>query len=410
MKMRPPPMTRGTPLVATYIALRSVVATLSILGSTMILISVLRSKKNRNNMQQRIIGGMSVCDLVFSFFVLTAYLWTPPQSKSFVPGIGNETTCNIQGFLLPIFGAGGASLFYNASLALYYLLVVKYNWKPRDLKKIEKWLHIVPFVPYTIFSIIGAALDSFNPLPKWTVACVPFPNLKLGPNNPTNIAIKNMARTRLAFNIFAVAFSFCCLLMVYLSVRKQDKRGQKWGSLEGKIKVDLKKSRIVAKQCLLFFLVVAVPWTFAFILVFLNMNGHYQEWMDFLDDIFIPSSGFLNGIVYFRLRYNRLRMDHPTAPRRRIVFGIVRDTLFPCCCKSFTFHGASKDDGKDLEPTINTAGTTNFSNESVGKSDYGKSDVGKDLELSIEESNNEELKPNIRSSSVDADNAEFIDE
>jgi len=260
-------------------------------------------------------------------------------------------------------------------------------------------LHIIPFVPYTIFSIIGAALDSINPLPRWTVACAPFPNLKLGPNNPTNIVIKNMARARLAFNLFAVVFSFCCLLTVYLSVRAQDKRGQKWGSFEGKIKLNLKKTKIVAKQCLLFFLVVAVPWTFAFILVFLTMDGHYQEWMDFLDDIFIPSAGFLNGIVYFRLRYNRLRMDHPTAPSRRIVFGIVRDILFPCCCKSFTFQGTSEDDGKDLEPTIESPKTSKVSNE-----DIGTRDVGKDLELSIETEDKEGSKLNVLSSSSDVEN------
>ena len=82
------------------------------------------------------------------FDIITALAWafaTAPIDQDgggYVEGaLGTETTCRTQAFFIQF---GFTSIFYNVSLALYYLLVVLYNWREFQLKKIRLYMHLVP--------------------------------------------------------------------------------------------------------------------------------------------------------------------------------------------------------------------------------------------------------------------------
>ena len=324
----------------------------------MIIASVVRFRKNRENVQQRILAAMSVCDLIFAFMMLTGSLWFLRNPT--VPAIGNETSCDFQGFINIVMII--ATLLYNDALALYYLLVVKFNWTPSSLKKIEKWLHIAPFTVGFTYATAAAALDGIDSYRSWSSGCFITHNTNLRDDHPNVRAVQQLFLGYLFIVCFAIIFSLCCLLMVYFHVRATEAKSSRWGHL-GRSRMI--RTKLVAKQCLLFFLVIALPWTFFMVYGILSTVGIYQEWMDMLEDFFVPLGGILNGLVYFRLRFGRLRREYPNTPRRKIVFGIIRDKIFPCCCTNFTYEGAVirdsikvsffsviEDDGKDLEPTL----------------------------------------------------------
>ena len=93
----------------------------------MIILSVFRSKTNRKNVQQKLMGFMSISDFLLPFLRLTGFLWIP--SDHGLTYLGNDITCTIQGFLITTTFA--TTVGYNGCLAIYYLLIIKYNWKPR---------------------------------------------------------------------------------------------------------------------------------------------------------------------------------------------------------------------------------------------------------------------------------------
>jgi hypothetical protein len=111
-----------------------------------------------SNAIQRAIVGMSVIDfLSSSAWFLSS--WAVPRG-TFALSTGNRASCNYQGFELQL--AIGAPL-YNCSLALYYLLVIKYRWSDRQLVGIEKWGHgfILFFSVGTLILLLP--LGQYNP-------------------------------------------------------------------------------------------------------------------------------------------------------------------------------------------------------------------------------------------------------
>jgi hypothetical protein len=138
----------------------------SIVGSFFIVQHVLRSKKRRGGVYHRILLLMSFQDLIYGIkaFVST---WPMPEDTPFAHGAkGTTATCVVAG----LFGHGGSltSIFYNGSLTLYFLLVVRYGWKERRIKeKMELWLHAIPMAAGWSTAIAGVPLDLYNAF-GWT--------------------------------------------------------------------------------------------------------------------------------------------------------------------------------------------------------------------------------------------------
>ena len=113
--------------------------------------------KGTNAIQRAIVGMTAIDMLSTSAWFLSS--WAVPRG-TFALSTGNQASCNYQGFLLQL--AIGAPL-YNCSLALFYLLVIKYRWVDAQLASIEKWVHA-----FILFFSIGTAilllpLDQYNP-------------------------------------------------------------------------------------------------------------------------------------------------------------------------------------------------------------------------------------------------------
>ena len=93
-------------------------AALSIFGSTYILKLVWgkwRKKKSSIDPYQRILVGLSIFDILFSFFYAFLGTWMTPAETGWWSAVGNTKTCTVQGFFL-VMGYGTVVRIHNTML------------------------------------------------------------------------------------------------------------------------------------------------------------------------------------------------------------------------------------------------------------------------------------------------------
>eukprot|EP00956_Cyclotella_meneghiniana_P020458 scaffold36249_cov36-Cyclotella_meneghiniana.AAC.3 len=74
---------------------------------------------------------------------------------------GNQATCTIYGFVV-IMGMN-LTLYYSCSLNIYYLILIKYNKSGAYIrKKVEPFLHGIPFSLGLIWSIVALVNKNYN--------------------------------------------------------------------------------------------------------------------------------------------------------------------------------------------------------------------------------------------------------
>jgi hypothetical protein len=136
------------------------VAALSIAGSSLILLLILRTDGSKRNTYHRLILGLSLADLSSSI----AWFMTTWPVVAGTPGsygaVGTQETCSAQGFFTQF---SIVTVMYNASLAVYYVLVIVKGWKDADIAKIEPYFHLHALSWGFGTSIASLALGLFNP-------------------------------------------------------------------------------------------------------------------------------------------------------------------------------------------------------------------------------------------------------
>jgi hypothetical protein len=195
-------------------------AAASVVGSSLIIRDIILRRKNKADdlsTRHRLLAGMSVCDILSSSAsFLTS--WPVPEDVSWtiwtVWNVGNKQTCTAQGFFIQ-WGIGTAT--YSASLALFYLLVIRYGWKNEYISKyVEPWMHFVAVGFALTTSVAALALDLFNPIGYMCfIAAYPrFCTQSYENKGPTNCTRGDNAR------IYQEAFWIvpACCIIVWLAV------------------------------------------------------------------------------------------------------------------------------------------------------------------------------------------------
>ena len=138
-------------------------ATFSLLGSSVIVYKVLaRMKQKRATPYDRIMLGLSGCDIVASVGFGLAPILLPQETSQRVWAKGNDATCTFVGFLYQL---GFSAVWYNGLLSFYYLLTVKFGIKRQNFSKyFEVWFHATTLVYFTTTATLGAALGFFSEL------------------------------------------------------------------------------------------------------------------------------------------------------------------------------------------------------------------------------------------------------
>lgn len=146
----------------------------SLIGSATIIAMVIRSKKKFGDPYRRLIVGISFFDCLQSFALLFKIFKTTPEQPNSWISLGNQTSCNILGWL-HFCGLNGA-LLYNVALNIYYLCLVRYNLTSRYYQsRVEPFLHAIPIIWSALAPSIIVGTGHMNPAFAGECLIAPYP-------------------------------------------------------------------------------------------------------------------------------------------------------------------------------------------------------------------------------------------
>jgi len=259
-----------------------------------------------------------------------------PSDTPYVHGPkGNTRTCAAQGFFLQF---AIAAPLYNASLALYYLLMIRHGWSERRLKKL-RWPIQIGVLTFGLGTAVsGLFLTLYNNALLWCwqasypPGCVDSSSAGAGPSGQqegTTCTRGDNANTIYRFAFFyaplwaAISVATASMLATWWSIRHTGKKTEEtlMSSFTGKDARRLvrkmqrkERNRNVGIQCLLYLGAFYVTWTTATILRVVQSLGRPPSFGLVLSvAVCIPIQGLLNFVVYVRPRYQKYREAHPAA-------------------------------------------------------------------------------------------------
>lgn len=150
------PYPNNYPLYARLVP--RITGSLSLLGSIFIAYDVVK-RKSLAKVHHRILFGMSLADIVSSFCTILGRVPATRGDEVF-PGYGSTGLCTAQGFFYQTILSVVA---YNFSLALYYLLIIRYNLSESTLKNLEYLMHSFSALVFIGSAVTLASMEMFNP-------------------------------------------------------------------------------------------------------------------------------------------------------------------------------------------------------------------------------------------------------
>ncbi|CAB9503330.1 expressed unknown protein [Seminavis robusta] len=277
--------------------LSRVAAILSFLGASYILYDTLSDKKARTTTYHQLLVGMATFDIVTAFAWRFATLPIDADKAGHVEGaMGNAATCKTQAFFIQL---GFTSVFFNVSLAIYYVLVVAQGWKEFQLQKIRLYLLSGPVV-------VGLGL-AFGALPiyhwlEYGCHIEPLPEGELW-------SVLVFVVLPLGLSILAITAS---MMTVYCTVRKQSAAAKKWTM---GISQASKMEQAVFWQCLFYVMAFYITWPILFSVYLASLDDKVRIFGLSLTVAFVaPLQGFNNFLVYIRpkLRQSKKRTTRRT--------------------------------------------------------------------------------------------------
>jgi len=208
------------------------------MGSSAIIYVISKSREKLGNTLNRLLVCLCIGDIMMSFAILFTKAVMKIEDRLGpdgmpmypIPVATNQVACNAQGFF--ILAGSLLSPFYNCALCVYYLCVIKFNYSDTKIKKkIEPFLHAVPWT-WALFSAIYAlASNTLNPnFGYCSIYHRPYDcltNEEIACESGSNAVI-----LRWVFKggpMLAIFFSMCGIMVVlYWTVWKQERRMQRY--------------------------------------------------------------------------------------------------------------------------------------------------------------------------------------
>ena len=310
-----------TPFFRISWTINRVSASLSIIGSSYILHDILRDSKKKEKFSNHIMAVLSFMDLLSSFFAAFLLQWPAPRGTA--PGsIGNNKTCTAAG----IFGGLGffCSTYYNASLAICYLLMVRYGWNEQRLRKEARpFLLFVPLLLVLPLLILSLAWQGGNFNDNYCAILVPSPQWCFLPDSD----VECERGERLGETIYSTPLGYlllllhviislpiivACMTLLYRTVLQQEQANDRY-RFGGQ--VDRTQSKLVGMQGIYYvwaFLIVELSWLSQIVLTAMGIvDGNSHDRYSYVTSFTTPLQGFLNACVFLRPRYMEYLRQHP---------------------------------------------------------------------------------------------------
>lgn len=296
-------------------------AFLSMVGSALVVREVLSDPTKRGLTYHRQLLALSTADFLSSLWMFMS-TWPIPEGTDGIWGASGTTgSCTAQGFFLQL--STPTSALYNSCLAIYYLLVIRYQWTEEKMRRRAAWLLLIVPIAFSLAtSITGLALKLYNPTNLWCwIATYPA-----GCEGPDCRGRSDLANSvfRWAFAIGPVWAAFfvatVCMTSVYLFIsRLPDEQvdgkvmGIFWFLIgeEGATVSKDARSRRLARQAFWYLLAFYTTWLFTTIVRIYQVTSTAPYALLVLLAIFLPSQGTFNFLIYVRPRFLRNREKHP---------------------------------------------------------------------------------------------------
>lgn len=281
---------------------------------------------------------------------------------------GTDLSCDIHAFFIqwtimtPI---------YNASLSLYYVLVVRLGWNERKIHKVRYWFHILPVCISLGTAIAGLVLNIYGNASLWCW-----------------IVSGSVYRWAFYYGILwfcALVIIIPSMTIVYLHVHKQEKAAAKWQRKSGQDTSYVNSK--VATQGLFFAGAFVITWIFPTLTRLMQaITGTAPFGLILCMCIFLPMQGLINALVFLRPKYVKYRKDNPDKSvwyaSRRALFGRKKESVI------VTMFGNRSSTGGNNKSGISRLSSFGDEKESVAveaavveaDNENGKIDRTKDLE------------------------------
>lgn len=298
--------------------------------------------------KERIILGMSIMDVFFSSacamssFMGPSYLQDQLESVAIV--VGNDTTCNFQGWLYQF---GGASSLYNACLCLHYYLVTVGRKQKRDESKWNKELmfHAIILLWATLsasagvwgemYAYIGFQGCYFASL-NYDGRCEDnpeFPECHRRFTGDGNVVMLFLSVCPLILSITVILVS---LILIYCHVRKVENKANRWrmnsnimaatanidaematsnpslSTSSGRSRGNKAMSERVYETAVLYAFAFFITYTPAFISIFWNAKTNGIAPLQLVAFSLLPFQGFWNWFIYTRGRVHGIKQENST--------------------------------------------------------------------------------------------------
>jgi len=257
-------------------------AVLSLFGSSFIIYDVWKkSKQQKGTTQHHLLLAMSCVDVLSSTAWVLSTIPIPAKYPNGQPTIyygarGNKATCKAQGFFIQL---GFASPFCNLSLAVYYMLVVLFDWSEDRIKKHRRFIIGTPLFVGLVLACAG----------------IPFYDV-----SATMCYVTQHAPVFITVPIsIVIFFATLITLAIYVKVYHTSSRALRWNA--GSHVQSL--PRRVFWQSFWYLACFYVSWPILLVIVSLPTGDLHSGFGFLCSAMFVaPLQGFLNAVYYFRQR------------------------------------------------------------------------------------------------------------
>lgn len=296
---------------------------LSLLGSTTIIYNIISKKKFKRDSYHRLLLGTCAFDVISSIGWITHTFAAPKDTSSRFLSIGNVASCTASGFLIQW---SISYMIYNACLAIYFLVTIRYNLSAARVVRMETIMHSISVVWGLGCAVVPIPLELYN-----ENAIGPGCWLNEYPNDcsesPDVECIRGLVNSEYvgyAIGAFPVAVCLLAVLvsnsLVYISVRSKELATQKMARRLSQTfnntteQPTNKRTKAIATQASWY---VAVFVNSAFWQLLFRILGLFyvinpeneSQWVSLiaLAQFFSSSAGFGFLLVFVRPRYLRFR-------------------------------------------------------------------------------------------------------
>lgn len=300
---------------------------LSASSSSILILIIARSIPRFSIVYHRIIFGISAADLLASMSIALTTIPMPKNlpeeiaiSDSISTGLrlGNDSTCNAQGFLI-IFGMV-SMLMFNASLWIYYTCSIALQIDERKFeKRIEPFLLLSPVVIALTLSISLLVRNGYG-ISEYRVCCTV---VNAGDLNNTSTHV-NGEMTRSIFvgflsSVFALSL-ICFLLIIYkiyrvekeLATKSRPILRQSQGLQIPRAIESYHNSKVIAVQATMYMLTIAFSFSTGLSITIF----HGAQFVRIAYSLF-PLQGFFNLLIFISHKIHNYRRANPSTSRFR---------------------------------------------------------------------------------------------